>query len=172
MRRSANRYHHHIIQLDQSSLQGASGKKEPSPVGAVSAPTKSSFKHLFTFTPVRHIPIVALSFTTAALVAACRTTYAILLGRIFEVVTRFSTGLLSPADFLAQVIRWTIWLCVLGAGVWVVSALDTAAWVVSGELRARTARREVFWRLLMGKELCWFEAREEGAGGLTASVAM
>ncbi|AEO59824.1 hypothetical protein MYCTH_54167 [Thermothelomyces thermophilus ATCC 42464] len=168
---SADRNHHRIIQLDDFSSHIASAEQQPPPAGPVSAAAKSSFKHLFTFTPARHIPLVALSFTTAALVAAGRTAYAVLLGRIFDVVTRFGTGLLSPADFLAQISQWAVWLCVLGAGMWVVSTVDAAAWVVGGELRARTARREVFWRFLMGKEVGWFEAREEGVGGLTASVA-
>ncbi|KAL2174811.1 P-loop containing nucleoside triphosphate hydrolase protein [Thermothelomyces heterothallicus CBS 202.75] len=168
---SADWDHHRIIQLDDFSSHIASAEQQPPPAGAVSAAARSSFKHLFTFTPARHIPLVALSFTTAALVAAGRTAYAVLLGRIFDVVTRFGTGLLSHADFLAQISQWAVWLCVLGAGMWVVSTADAAAWVVGGELRARTARREVFWRLLMGKEVGWFEAREEGVGGLTASVA-
>ncbi|KAK4154236.1 P-loop containing nucleoside triphosphate hydrolase protein [Chaetomidium leptoderma] len=137
---------------------------------AAARPPKSSFKHLFTFTPPAHLPLLALSLTTAAFVAAGRTAYAIFLGRIFEIVSRFGAGLLSPADFLAQISQWAVWMCVLGVGVWLFSTVDVAAWVVGGELRARTARTAVFGGLL-GRDVGWFERREEGVGGLAVGVA-
>ncbi|KAK3292871.1 P-loop containing nucleoside triphosphate hydrolase protein [Chaetomium fimeti] len=138
---------------------------------APTATAKSTFKHLFTFTPPQHTPLLALSLTTAALVAAGRTVYAVLLGRIFDVVTRFGAGLLPPADFLAQIAQWAVWMCVLGVVVWVVSTVDVAAWVVGGELRARVVREEVFRGLVLGRGVQWFEGRVEGVGGLGVGVA-
>ena len=58
----------------------------------------------------------------------------------------------------------------LGVGVWVFSTVDVAAWVVGGELRARTVREEVFG-VLLGRGVGWFEGREEGVGGLGVGVA-
>ncbi|KAH6623211.1 P-loop containing nucleoside triphosphate hydrolase protein, partial [Chaetomium tenue] len=98
----------------------------------------STLAHLFTFTPPHHTPLLLLSLTTAALVAAGRTVYAILLGRIFGVVSRFGAGLLSPDDFLAQIAQWAVWMCVLGVGVWVVATVDVG--VQTRELQAATSQ--------------------------------
>ncbi|KAK4032061.1 hypothetical protein C8A01DRAFT_20815, partial [Parachaetomium inaequale] len=155
--------HHSVFQLEHPP-------SPTTPTITATTPTKSTFKHLFTFAPARHIPLLTLSVTTAALIAAGRTAYAVLLGTIFDVVTRFGAGLLSPADFLAQIAQWAVWMCVLGVGVWVFSIVDVAGWVVGGELRARTAREEVFG-VLLGRGLGWFEGREEGVGGLGVGVA-
>ncbi|AEO68171.1 uncharacterized protein THITE_2051998 [Thermothielavioides terrestris NRRL 8126] len=132
--------------------------------------TKSSFHHLFTFTTRGHVPLLLLSLGTAAAVAAARTAYAVLLGHIFQVVSRFGAGLLSPDDFLAQIARWAVWLCVLGAGMWLFATVDAAAWVVLGELRARCVREQVFGVWLRRRAVAWFEAREEGVGALVAGV--
>lgn len=133
-------------------------------------PPKSNFTHLFTFTPPRHAPLLALSLLTSAVVAAGRTAYAVLLGKIFEVVTRFGAGLLAPPAFLAEIARWAVWMCVLGVGMWVVSTVDVAAWVVAGELRAREVRGRVFEVLGRRRRVGWFEGREEGVGGLVVGV--
>ncbi|KAH6847544.1 P-loop containing nucleoside triphosphate hydrolase protein [Chaetomium sp. MPI-CAGE-AT-0009] len=101
-------YHHSIMHLDHPSPQTT-----PSTTTTPTPPTptpKSTFKHLFTFTPPHHAPLLALSLTTAALVAAGRTVYAVLLGRIFDVVTRFGAGLLAPADFFALIAQWAVWM--------------------------------------------------------------
>ncbi|KAK4121932.1 P-loop containing nucleoside triphosphate hydrolase protein [Parathielavia appendiculata] len=132
-------------------------------------PTKSTFKHLFTFTSRRHIPLLVLALIAAAVEAAGRTVYAILIGRIFDVISRFGSGLLPPGEFLSQISRWALWMCVLGVGVWLSSTVDVATWVIGGELRARTAREEVYGRLL-GRRMGWFEQRPEGLSGLMTRV--
>ncbi|KAL2261151.1 hypothetical protein VTK26DRAFT_4625 [Humicola hyalothermophila] len=134
-----------------------------------SAKTKSTFLHLFSFTLSSHYPLLACSIVLSAFVAAGRTAYAVLLGRIFEVVASFGAGALAPDDFLARIAQWCVWMCLLGAGIWVFATADVASWVVGGELRARTVRQTVFGRL-MGRELGWFESRAEGVGGVVAGV--
>lgn len=154
-----------LIQLEHVPCPTTPRLTSPPPTAA----PKSTFKHLFTFTPRRHIPLLTLSFATAALVAAGRTAYAILLGRIFEDVSRFGAGMLSPADFLALISQWAVWMCVLGLGMWAFSTVDVAAWVVGGELRARTVREVVFASLL-GRGMAWLDGRGEGVGALVAGV--
>ena len=128
---------------------------------------KSSFKHLFSFTPPSHVPLLALSLITAAIVAAGRTLYAVLLGKIFDLVSRFGAGLLTPDAFLAEIAFWSVWMCVLGFGFWVASAVKVALWVVGGELRAREVRGQVFGSLV-GRGMGWLE--RWGGEGVGAAV--
>ncbi|KAK3305647.1 P-loop containing nucleoside triphosphate hydrolase protein [Chaetomium strumarium] len=154
-----------IITTNTSTYQ----PHQPSSPSSSSRSSSSSFKHLFTFTPAGHIPLLALAVSTAAVVAAGRTAYAILLGKIFEVVARFGAGLLPTSEFLSQIARWAVWMCVLGGGMLVFSTVDVMAWVVGGELRARRVRESVF-EALLGRNMGWFEKRGEGFGGLIAGV--
>lgn len=161
---SYNKTHHHhhstITQPDDDHLP------------TTPSSPKSNLLHLLTFTPRPHRPLLVLSLTTAALLAASRTAYAIILGRIFAVVTLFGAGQLAPRDFLAQIAAWAVWMCVLGLGVWVVAVVDVAGWVLGGELRARVARGEVYRRLGVLGGVGWFEGRGEGGGGLGAGVEL
>ncbi|KAK3901557.1 P-loop containing nucleoside triphosphate hydrolase protein [Staphylotrichum tortipilum] len=156
---------HTTTTMTDSPLSSPSTEKPPAPIPP-SAP-KSSFKHFFTFTPPSHLPLLALSFVTAAIVAAGRTLYAVLLGKIFDVVSRFGAGLLSPDVFLAEIARWSVWMCVLGVGIWVTSTVDVSAWVVGGELRAKEVRGTVF-ATLAGRRMGWLE--QWGGEGVGAAV--
>lgn len=137
-----------------------------------SSPTKakSNITHLFAFTPPAHVPLLVVSFTTAAVLAGSRTAYAIFLGHVFECASRFAAGVLAPDPFLSEISQWALWLTVLGAGMWAVATVDIAAWIVGGELRAKTAREQVFATLLK-RNMGWFEKQGEGVGGLVVGIA-
>ncbi|KAK4187799.1 putative ABC transporter expressed in the mitochondrial inner membrane [Podospora australis] len=131
--------------------------------------TRSTFATLFSFTHRRHIPLVAISFFTATIVAAGRTAYAILLGKIFEVVSEWGAGALTSSGLLAEISQWCIYFVLLGLGVWLFSSIDIALWVVCGEIRARTTRETMFGALL-GKTAGWYDLRGEGVWALLVQV--
>ncbi|GAB1317739.1 ATP-dependent permease [Madurella fahalii] len=132
-------------------------------------PARSTFLHLFAFTPPRHIPLLVLSILSSAVVAAGRTGYVVFLGKIFELVSARGAGRLPPGEFLDEICRWAVYMVLLGVGMWVFSTLEVALWVVGGQLRAREAR-ETVWAVLMRRAVGWFEAREEGVGAVLAGV--
>ncbi|KAK1752972.1 putative ABC transporter expressed in the mitochondrial inner membrane [Echria macrotheca] len=144
-------------------MSGVATEKAPADV------TKSSFSDLFVFTRRYHLPIVVCAFVTAALVAGARTAYAVFVGTIFEIVTRFGAGQLQPDDFFAQISRWAGYLCLLGLGMWLVATIDTALWVLTGELRARTAREKLFGAFLR-KTMSWYDSRENGMSSLMVGI--
>ncbi|KAK4176579.1 putative ABC transporter expressed in the mitochondrial inner membrane [Triangularia setosa] len=131
--------------------------------------TRSTFATLFSFTRSKHIPLVLLSFFTASLVAAGRTAYAIMLGKIFEIVSKWGAGSLTPTEFVSQISQWSIYFVLLGLGVWLFSSIDIALWVLSGELRARTTR-EIMFRALLRKTAGWYDLRGEGVWALLVQV--
>ncbi|KAK3376904.1 P-loop containing nucleoside triphosphate hydrolase protein [Lasiosphaeria ovina] len=130
---------------------------------------KSSFKDLFSFTRRNHVPIIGCAFATAALVAVARTAYAIVLGRIFECVSEWGAGGLDNGDFQSQISRWSVYMTLLGLAMWLFSGLDIAVWVVTGELRARTARNIIFSSLLR-KTAEWYDSRAHGMSSLMIGI--
>ncbi|KAK0712842.1 P-loop containing nucleoside triphosphate hydrolase protein [Lasiosphaeria miniovina] len=130
---------------------------------------KSSFKDLFSFTRRSHVPIIGCAFATAALVAVARTAYAIVLGRIFECVSEWGAGGLDNGDFQSQISRWSVYMTLLGLAIWLFSGLDIAVWVVTGELRARTARNIIFSSLLR-KTAEWYDSRADGMSSLMIGI--
>ncbi|KAK0749732.1 P-loop containing nucleoside triphosphate hydrolase protein [Schizothecium vesticola] len=136
-------------------------------IGSISP--KSSFRDLFAFTRRAHLPILTSAFFTAALVAAARTGYAVLTGRIFEIVTRFGAGLITADEYLSEISRWCGYLCLLGLAMWLVASLDMALWITTGELRAKTAREALFGAFLQ-KTMAWYDARESGTSSLLVGI--
>lgn len=141
----------------------------PPSTAPVGPAPKSSFTDLFAFTRRAHLPILTSALLTAALVAAARTGYAVLTGRIFEIVTRFGAGLLTADEYLSEISQWCGYLCLLGLAMWAVASLDMALWIATGELRAKTAREALF-RAFLGKTMSWYDARESGTSSLMVGV--
>ncbi|KAK3385407.1 P-loop containing nucleoside triphosphate hydrolase protein [Podospora didyma] len=130
---------------------------------------KSSFKDLFAFTQRSHISIIICAFVTAALVAAGKTAFAILLGKIFDVVSRFGALLLTSQEFISEISQWALYLTLLGFGVWLSASLDATLWVITGELRARAARNSLFASLLK-KTTQWYDSQESGMSSLMVGI--
>lgn len=130
---------------------------------------RSSLKDLFAFARLRHVPVMVSALATASLVAAGRTAYAVLLGKVFEVVALWGAGSLDSHDFLSQITQWSIYLVVLGVGMWLISTVDIALWVITGELRARTAR-EILFSSLLNKSTRWYDLRINGMASLMVGV--
>lgn len=130
---------------------------------------RSSLKDLFAFTRPRHVWVIFCALATSLLVATGRTAYAVLLGKVFEVVAQWGAGSLDPEDFQSQITQWSIYFVLLGAAMWLVCSIDIALWVVTGELRARTARETLFSSLL-GRSTAWYDLRMDGMASLMVGV--
>ena len=135
---------------DSPAEQPQPGKKSSSP-----------WKHLFAFTTPKQLSILTCAVTTAAAVAAGKTAYTYFLGRVFDIMAKYGAGVLGGQELLSQVSRWCGYTTVLGVGVWTMSSVDMALWITSGELRAMTARKTLFARLIQ-KEMGWFDSTADG----------
>ncbi|KAK0630411.1 P-loop containing nucleoside triphosphate hydrolase protein [Bombardia bombarda] len=129
----------------------------------------SSFNSLLAFTRPGHAWIVACAFCTASMVAAGRTAYSVLLGRIFECVSQWGATAIDGETFLAQVGRWCLYMTLLGLGMWLAAGVDVALWVMVGESGARTARETLFASFLK-KTTAWYDMRENGMSSLMVGI--
>lgn len=127
--------------------------------------SSSPWTYLFPFTSPRQLAIIICAVFTAGVVAAGKTVYTVLLGRIFDVVAKYGVGVFSGQELFDQVSQWCSYITVLGVGMWVLSSMDMALWITSGELRATTARKTLF-SIMIQREMDWFDSRGDGMSSL------
>ncbi|KAK3689573.1 P-loop containing nucleoside triphosphate hydrolase protein [Podospora appendiculata] len=151
-----------------NSEEAAAGKPAV-PVTQKSTFQRSSSKHLFVFTRPGHVWMIASAIFTAALAAAGRAAYTIVFGRIFDLSSQWGASAIAGHRFLSETSQWCIYMCLIGLGMWLVSSIELALWVISGELRARTARDTLFGSLLK-KTAEWYDMRENGMSSLMVAV--
>ncbi|KAJ4390404.1 ATP-dependent permease [Neurospora sp. IMI 360204] len=149
---------------DESIAVQIAAPAQPAP-----KPMRSSFKNLFAFTRPAHVSLLVTALCGSAVIAAGRTAYAVLLGKIFEVCTSYGAGDITASVLLHQVSNWCLYMFLLGLGMWVVCSIDVALWVMAGELRVKTTRETLFSTLL-NRSAAWFDLREHGMSSLMTSI--
>ncbi|ROV95924.1 hypothetical protein VSDG_05129 [Cytospora chrysosperma] len=135
----------------------------------INAPSKSTWRHLFVFTERRHATILGFAIVAAVLVAATKTLYAILLGKIMDLVSPLGAGTISGTTAMEGVRMWCLVLTGVGVAIWAFNSALMTLWVIFGELSAKSARESLFSNLL-SKEMAWFDRQEEGVSSALASM--
>lgn len=147
------------VRADESSRG-----ERPTPI-----PSKSSWRHLFAFMERRHAGSLIMAVIAAACAAGAKTSYAVLLGKVMDIVTPLGAGTISKESAMAGVTLWCIILTAVGAGVWLFNSAFMAAWVIFGELTAKSTRQTIFGSLLY-KEMAWFDSQDEGVSSALSSI--
>ncbi|OTA87178.1 hypothetical protein M434DRAFT_15587 [Hypoxylon sp. CO27-5] len=124
-----------------------------------------SLKHLFTFTTWQHCGPLAAGLAASLLSGALRTSLAILIGKIFQVISEFGSGQLTGSDTLTQVSSWCLILTIIGGAGWLVNFAFMFSWIAFSELQARNIRQRMF-RALLKKDMEWFDGQEDGVASL------
>ena len=130
---------------------------------------KPSWSHLFVFINRRHAGLVVPAITAAMAVAGAKTFYAIVLGKIFDIVSGFGAGRLNGDETLAGVGKWCVVLTAVGGGIWVANTAFMALWVIFGEVCAKSARDTLFAALLR-KDMAWFDAQGDGLSSMLVRI--
>lgn len=133
--------------------------------------SKSTWRHLFAFTTSNHAALLALAFLAAASAAAAKTTYAIFLGKIMDIVAPLGAKTISKEAALTGVSHWCMILAAVGAANWAVNSIFMTTWALFGELMARAARRVLFANLLQ-QDLAWFDSQHQGIRSTLSRIQM
>ena len=134
-----------------------------SPALKISSP---SWKHIFAFTQwPQHVPILMLAVFTSLAVAGLKVILSVVLGRIFNDISSFSTGALTGSQTFSRVSGCCAFIAALGAGTWLANAAFLVLWVLFGELQGTAARNKVYISLA-GKNMIWFDTQAEGVSSL------
>lgn len=139
------------------------------PYSAQNTAAGTSWKHLFIFTQRRQAGFLALAIAASLLVAAVKTVFAVLLGRIMDIISALSAGRIDGSTAMAGVTIWCVVLTGLGVASWAFNSALMASWIVFGELVAKTARKSVFGHLL-DREMAWFDGHDEGLSSALSGI--
>ena len=133
------------------------------------APESSGWKTLFTFTTRRHsFPLACAIFVSIA-AGAAGPALSIFVGKIFNSFADFAGGKITEQEFENQLVKDSLYLAALGLVSFLSSAGSFAAWVIFGEMQARSCRAILFDGL-MERPISWYDTRKSGAKALVARV--
>lgn len=135
---------------------------------SVSRPT---WRHLFTFNTNNHAAPLILAFLAAAFAAAAKTTYAVFLGKIMDIVAPLGAGTISKEAAWTGVSHWCMILAAMGVANGVANSIFMATWALVGEITARNARRVLFGNLLQ-QDLAWYDSQRHGIGSMLSGIQM
>lgn len=130
---------------------------------------KLTWKHLFSFTKPAHMPVLMTALITSCLAAALKSSLAVVLGKIFDVVAAYGQLQKSSHQTLSEVSWWCIILTIMGAGAWGVNAAYLAFWITFGEQQARSCRLDIFETLAKLKHT-WFDVLPRGIPSLFVTM--
>lgn len=131
--------------------------------------SKPTWKHLFAFTKPSHAPVLVTAVFTSCCSAALKSSLAIVLGKIFDIVADYGNGKKSSHDTLTNVSRWCLMLVLMGVGVWGVNAAFLAFWLTFGDLQAKGIRKSLFNNLIPLQN-AWFDLLPQGTASLFITI--
>lgn len=126
---------------------------------------RASWRSLFNFTSKSHLfPLLAaltLSVASGIIIPAL----ALFLGKVFDSFTSFGAGAISGSSLIRKVSKNAVGLAGLGCASWLLNGCYFMAWLVFGELQAKSVRDRLFDGMLQ-KDMEWYDMRKAGVGAL------
>lgn len=123
----------------------------------------TSWKSLFRFTTLIHLPILMVSIVVTIVAGVVRVIFALYLGKLFGVLSQFGIGTLTGSQLLDRTRDYTFIILILGGISWVSSSGFYFLWTVFGELQTQRAGHSLFRELLI-RDFVWFDTRKDGIG--------
>jgi ATP-binding cassette subfamily B (MDR/TAP) protein 1 len=133
------------------------------------AETPSSWRSLFAFTVRAHWVSIACSLAGSIFAGMLKPATSIFFGKIFSVLAKYGAGTMDAKAMLHEVSIWCIALTVLCISAWLAEGIFLSAWIIFGEIQAKTVREKMFAALL-DKDKEWYDLREDGIGSLLIRI--
>lgn len=124
---------------------------------------QTSWKSIFHFTTVYHVPLLLAALLITFTAAVARVIFALYLGKLFQVLSQFGTGAITGPQLRQQARDNTFVLLILGGVTWLLGSCFFFVWIIFAELQVRGAGRILFGKLLT-RDLMWFDMRKDGVG--------
>ncbi|KAJ4393711.1 ATP-dependent permease [Gnomoniopsis smithogilvyi] len=131
--------------------------------------SKGTWRHVFAFTERHHAAALVLAIVAAACAAGVKSSNAVFLGKFLDIDTSLGNGTISSEKAAANVASICITFTALGAASWIFNWAFMTAWIIFGELNAKSAREKLFTKILH-KDMGWFDSQEEGVSSALSSI--
>lgn len=132
---------------------------------------KATWRHIFAFMERQHVGVLILATVMAACAAGLKTSNAIFLGKFLDIDTQIGNGSITMKTAFEREILLCILITAVGAASWLCNWTFMTAWIIFGELTAKSAREKVFTTLLY-KDMSWFDSQAEGMSSALSSIQM
>lgn len=129
----------------------------------------ATWKHLFVFTERHQTGFLSLAVVASLLVAAVKTVFAVVIGKIMDIVSPLAAGRIDANTAMSGLTIWCVVLVGLGLASWVFNSALLALWIIFGESVAKNARISLFEHLL-DREMAWFDCHREGLSTALSSM--
>lgn len=126
---------------------------------------------LFSFTSRTHLFSLSVALCLSVASGIIIPVFAIILGRVFDLFTKYGAKEISGSDLVKKVSVWGLGLVGLGSGSGILNAGYFMAWLVFGELQAKSAREKLFDGMLK-KDMDWYDMRKAGIDTLISRLQM
>lgn len=124
---------------------------------------------MYVFTRRKHSPTIAFALVSTFASALFRPTAAILFGKIFSALNKYSAGTATLESTIHDIAKWCAALAVLGCCAWIVEGAFLSSWMTFGESQAKNARDRMLEGMLV-TEMEWYDSQQDGIGALLIRV--
>lgn len=131
----------------------------------------SGWLSLFNFTSRIHLFSLSVALILSVASGIIIPVFAIILGKVFDLFTEYGANEISGSDLVKKISIYGLGLVGLGSGSGILNAGYFMAWLVFGELQAKSARGKLFDGMLK-KDMDWYDMRKAGIDTLTSRLQM
>ncbi|KAE8550658.1 hypothetical protein EYB25_006886 [Talaromyces marneffei] len=149
----------HPFQETPSSRESPAGSNH----GDENISLETSWKSLFHFTTVYHVPLLLAAIIITISAGVSRIIFALYLGKLFQTLSQFGIGAITGPQLMDKARDNTSILLILGGGTWLLNSFFFFVWIVFAEFQVREAGSILFGKLLT-RDLVWFDMRKDGVG--------
>ena len=126
---------------------------------------------LFGFTTRIHLVCFSIAIILSVASGIIIPAFAIILGKVFDIFTKYGAKEISGSALVKKVSTYGVGLVGLGAGAGILNTGYFMAWLVFGELQAKSAREKLFDGMLT-KDMDWYDMRKAGIDTLISRLQM
>ncbi|KAI6358600.1 hypothetical protein MCOR25_007283 [Pyricularia grisea] len=124
-------------------------------------PAAASWRDLFNFFSPQHLVVLITALFSSAIAVGADIAGVIIFGNVFQELTSYAARQLGSEETRQNVNFWVSIIAVLAVTHLIAAATQMRSWIKHGEMQARSARLELFRRML-SKQMGWFDSNKDG----------
>ncbi|KAH9430294.1 hypothetical protein MCOR02_010009 [Pyricularia oryzae] len=129
----------------------------------------ATWRDLFNFFNPRHLVVLVTALFASAVAVGADIAGVIIFGNVFQELTSYAARQLGPEEARRNVNFWVSIIAALAVTHLIAAATQMGSWIKYGEMQARSARLELFRRML-SKQMGWFDSNQDGLPAMLTAL--